>query len=138
MMEMHLKTAYSTGRMLGTPDAPVNLATNKYTNSMQYGAVVYGKGALFYDALRALVGDEAFFASLREYYATYNGKLAPANSLIEIVKAKAPAKKSEIQNLFVRWIESTHGDADIAGGTVMGVEDLLGGLLGGMAGGVEE
>jgi hypothetical protein len=138
MMDLHLKTAYSTGRMLGVADAPVDLATNKYANSMQYGAIVYGKGALYYNALRKLVGDEAFFAALREYYADYNGKLAPENALLEIMKTKAPEKKIAIQNLYARWIESTHGDEDIAGGKVTGVEDLLGGLLGGMAGGLDQ
>jgi hypothetical protein len=138
MMDLHLKTAYSTGRMLGFADAPVNLATNKYANSMQYGAIVYGKGALYYDALRKLVGDETFFAALREYYVDYNGKLAPENALLDIMKAKAPQQQAAIQNLYVRWIESTHGDEDIAGGKVTGVEDLLGGLLGGMMGGADQ
>jgi hypothetical protein len=129
---LHLKSAYSMGRMLGSPDAKVSLATNGYTSSMQYGAVVYGKGALFYDALRTLVGDEIFLASLRAYFAKYNGKLAPRNALIEIVKSKAPQKKVEIENLFARWIESTHGDEDITGGKVAGVDELLGGILGGI------
>jgi hypothetical protein len=138
MMDMHLRQAYSMGRMLGGTDAKVNLASNQYANSMQYGAIVYGKGALFYDALRKLVGDEAFFGALREYYADYNGKLAPPNSLVQIMKAKAPTKGEAIQNLYMRWIESTHGDEDIAGGKVQSVEDLLGGLMGGMLGGGEE
>lgn len=138
MLEMHLKSTYSMGRMLGGADAKVNLATTEYSNSMQYGAIVYGKGALFYDALRKLVGDDAFFGALREYYAKYNGRLAPSVALLEIMKAKAPARKTEIQNLYARWIESTHGDEDIAGGKVAGVEELLGGLLGGMMGGAEE
>jgi hypothetical protein len=124
--------------MLGVADAPVDLATNKYSSPMQYGAIVYGKGALFYDALRKLIGDEAFFAALREYYAEYNGKLAPKDSLRGIMETRAPRKREEIGNLYGRWIESTHGDEDIAGGKVAGVEDLLGGLLGGMAGGLDE
>jgi hypothetical protein len=51
------------------------------------------------------------------------------------MKNKAPAKRDEIQSLFVRWIESTRGDEDVAGGKVTSVEDLLGGLMGGAAGG---
>jgi aminopeptidase N len=65
MMDMHLRQAYSMGRMLGSPDAKVNLATDQYVNSMQYGAIVYCKGAIYYDVLRKLVGDDAFFGALR-------------------------------------------------------------------------
>lgn len=135
MMELHLKTTYSMGRMLGGGDAPVNLKTAAYKNNMQYGAVVYGKGALYYDALRGLVGDEVFFAALREYYSQYSGRLAPSRALLDIVKAKAPARAQQVNALFTRWIEGTHGDEDISGGQVAGIQDLLGGLLGGMGGG---
>ena len=138
MMELHLKGAYSTGRMLGGPDAPVNQGTGAYMSNIQYGAIVYGKGALFYDALRKLVGDEVFFTSLREYYAKYNGKIAPARGLLDTIKAKSGNKAGDVETLYLRWIEGTHGDQDIAGGPVGGVESLLGGLLGGMAGGLDQ
>ena len=138
MMELHLKGAYSTGRMLGGPDAPVNQGTGAYVSNIQYGAIVYGTGALFYDALRKLVGDEVFFTSLREYYAKYNGKIAPARGLLDMIKAKSGNKAGDVETLYLRWIEGTHGDQDIAGGPVGGVESLLGGLLGGMPGGLDQ
>jgi aminopeptidase N len=138
MLELHLKGTYSTGRMMGGADAPVNLSTAAYENNLQYGAVVYGKGALFYDALRKLIGNENFFAGLRAYYQKYNGEIAPARGLLEIMKTQAPQKANEIETLFHRWIEETHGDEDIAGGKISGVQDLLGGLLGGMMGGMEQ
>ncbi len=137
MMELHLKGTYSTGRMMGGADAPVNLGTADYQNNLQYGAVVYGKGALYYDALRKLVGEENFFAALRAYYQKYNGQIAPARGLLEMMKTQSPGKENEIENLFSRWIEGTYGDEDIAGGKIGGIQDLLGGLLGGMAGGME-
>jgi aminopeptidase N len=138
MMDLHLKGTYSTGRMMGGADAPVNLSTAAYQNNVQYGAVVYGKGALYYDALRKLVGDENFFAALRAYFQKYNGKIAPARGLLAIMKQQAPGKADEIETLFHHWIEETHGDEDIAGGKISGVQDLLGGLLGGMMGGMEQ
>ena len=138
MMDLHLKGTYSTGRMMGGADAPVNLGSAQYANNLQYGAVVYGKGALFYDALRKLTGDENFFAAMRAYYQKYNGQIAPARGLLEMMKMQAPAKANEIENLYIRWIEETHGDEDIAGGKIGGIQDLLGGLLGGMGGFMEE
>ena len=129
MMDLNLKTSYAIGRMLGGADAPVNLKTAAYKNNVQYGAVVYGKGALYYDALRRTVGDPVFFAALREYYAKYRGRLAGSRALLEIIQVKAP--EANVAALYRRWIEETHGDEDITGGKPMGIEDLLGGMLGG-------
>ncbi len=134
MMELHLKTPYSMGRMLGNADAPVNLKTSAYKSNVQYGAIVYGKGALFYDALRKLIGDEAFFAGLRDYYGQYNTRLASSHDLRSLFERRAPAKTAQIRALYKRWIEETHGDDDITGGKPMGLEDLLGGMLGGAMG----
>lgn len=129
MIDVNLKTTYQMGRMLGNPDAPANLRTSAYKNNIQYGGVVYGKGALYYDALRHAVGDPIFFASLREYYATYRDHLAGPRALLNIVARRAP--NAHVDTLYQHWIEQAHGDADIAGGKVMNVNDMLGGLLGG-------
>jgi aminopeptidase N len=131
MMDVHLRTTYSMGRMLGSADVPVALKTSAYGNNLQYGAIVYGKGALYYDALRALVGDEVFFAALRRYYLEYSNKLAGQRTLLDMMKQAAPAKAPQIEALFARWIEGTNGDADITGGKPAGLSDLLGGILGG-------
>lgn len=130
MMDVNLKTAYSMGRMLGNPDAPANLKTSAYKNNIQYGGVVYGKGALYYDSLRRLVGDGPFFAALRQYYAQYRDRLAGPRTLLEIVEQGSPAKAQSVEALYHRWIESAHGDEDITGGPVGGIGDLLGGMLG--------
>lgn len=130
MIDLNLKAAYSTGRMLGLPDAPVNGRTSAYSNNMQYGAIVYGKGALFYDALRKLTGDQAFFAALRDYYGRFDNKLATAQSLLGAFKGQSPQKAAQIDALYQRWIVQTHGDDDITGGKPAGIEDLLGGMLG--------
>jgi hypothetical protein len=129
MADLHLKGAYETARMLGAPDAPANKPTSAYAGNLQYGAIVYGKGALFYGELRKLLGDEVFFASLREYYDEYSNRLAPQNSLRRIFEKNAPAQKSQIAALYARWIEGTHGDEDISGGKPASLSDLLGGIL---------
>jgi len=131
MREMHLKTTYSMGAALGGGDKPADLPTSAYANNMQYGAVVYGKAALFYDHLRSLVGDEAFFASLREYYARYNDHLATAHSLREIVEAHSNGKKAAIEALYKRWIEEAHGSEDVGAGTAGDITSMLGNLFGG-------
>jgi hypothetical protein len=131
MMDAHLKTSYSMVRMLGQKDAPVNLRTSAYEGNAQYGGIVYGKGALFYEALRQEIGDAAFFGALHDYYAAQSGKLAAPPDLLRAFVARAPQQKTQIAALWKRWIEETHGDEDITGGAPTGLADMLGGLLGG-------
>lgn len=140
MSELNLNTSFSMGAMLGGGDKPANLPTAAYTNNLQYGAVIYGKGALYYDRLRALVGDEAFFGALREYYAAYGDKLAGPDDLKTLVIQKAPAKRAQINALYTRWIDEAHGQEDIGGGMLGGLDlgGMLGGALGGMMGGGDE
>lgn len=133
MLDTHLKQTYAMGRMMGGPDRPANLRTSAYAGNIQYGAVVYGKGALFYDALRRSVGDAAFFDALRAYYARYHNGLAGPRDFLSIVNVKAP--RANTPALYARWIEQTHGDDDITGGKPMGLDSLLGGMLGGLTGG---
>ncbi|MBW3635511.1 MAG: M1 family metallopeptidase [Armatimonadetes bacterium] len=138
MRDLHLKTSFSMGAMLGGGDKPANLPTSAYTNNLQYGAVIYGKGALFYGELRKLVGDAAFFGALRAYYAKYNNRIADPKSLRSLVEAQAPAKKAAIGALYKRWIEEAHGQKDIGGGQALDLGGLLGAMLGGNLGGPEE
>lgn len=133
MMDTHLRQTYAMGRMMGGPDRPANLRTSAYAGNVQYGAVVYGKGALFYDALRQKTGDVAFFDALRAYYARYQNGLAGPRDFIRILKDKAP--RANVEGLYARWIEGAHGDEDITGGKPVGLDDLLGGMLGGLLGG---
>ena len=132
MIDLHLKTSYSMGRMLGNADAPVNKRTSQYSGNIQYGAIVYGKGALFYGELRKLMGDVAFFSALRDYYARWDNRVADANDLLGALEGAAPEKKAQIRALYARWIEGAHGDEDISGGKALDISDLLGGLMGGM------
>jgi hypothetical protein len=137
MRDLHLKTSFSMGAMMGGGDAPANLPTSAYSNNMQYGAVIYGKGALFYDQLRALVGDSAFFAGLRDYYAKWNDHIAGPDTLRLAIEARSPAKKAQIGALYKRWIQEAHGQEDIGGGMNLDIAGMLGGILGGNLGDTE-
>jgi hypothetical protein len=131
MRDLHLRTSFSMGAMLGGGDRPANLPTSAYANNMQYGAVIYGKGALFYDELRKLVGDAAFFGALRDYYAGWNHRIAGPQTLRAVVEAKLPAKRAQIGALYRRWIEEAHGKEDIGGGMNLDLGGMLGSILGG-------
>ncbi len=131
MRELHLKTSFSMGAAMGGGDRAANLPTDAYTNNMQYGAVVYGKAALFYDHLRALVGDAAYFGALRDYFARYNDKLAGPGTLRSLVEARSPGQKTQIEALYKRWIEEAHGNEDIGAGMAGDLTQMIGNIFGG-------
>lgn len=50
-----------------------------------YVNAVYLRGALFFDALRERMGDPAFFAFLRDYYARHQGHIATAETFFTVL-----------------------------------------------------
>ena len=131
MRELYLKTAYSMGAALGGGDRAANLPSSAYTNNLQYGAIVYGKAALFYDHLRDLVGDATFFGALRDYFARYNDKLAGPGTLRALVEARSPNQRVQIEALYKRWIEGAHGSEDIGAGAMGDLSQMIGNIFGG-------
>ncbi|HTO99939.1 MAG TPA: M1 family aminopeptidase [Anaerolineales bacterium] len=61
-----------------------------------YTNAVYFRGAHFLDDLRTRIGDEAFFAFLKDYLAQENGKIASANDFFNILKAHTTVDYSDI------------------------------------------
>ena len=115
-----LRLNYLVHRMAGGEDAPVNLPVTRYATGLQYAAVVYGKGGLFYLALRRLIGDAAFFAALRDYYQSHYLRVATPAELQAAILRHSP-DAGEAKALYVRWIEETHGDEDLGTLTAMGL-----------------
>jgi aminopeptidase N len=68
-----------------------------------YGVVVYWKGALFFQAVRDAIGDEAFFRALRNYYATHKYKIATPEDLLN---AFEEAAGRQLDGLYQEWLYS--------------------------------
>jgi len=68
------------------PDGWVNRAIYDFDQFRPYRDAVYLNGAKFLDDLRVLVGDEAFFAFLRDYASHYNNQVATANDFFDILQ----------------------------------------------------
>ena len=66
-----------------------------------YGAIVYGKGPLFFDALRTQLGDDAFFAALRDYLEAHRYDVAYPDDLIV---AFEDTSGQQIDDLYEFWI----------------------------------
>ena len=66
-----------------------------------YFPVVYGKGPLFFDALRDQVGNEAYFAGLRHYAAQYRyGIVTPGN----LLNTFGGGGNRSVEELYRQWI----------------------------------
>jgi aminopeptidase N len=79
---------------------PAGLPVEAYPEAL-YGAVVYGKGPLFFHELRQEVGDEAFDQILRAYFEKHRYGIAYPEDLIEIAER---ISGQELDALYARWI----------------------------------
>ena len=68
-----------------------------------YVNAVYFNGARFLQALRDRVGNDAFFAFLRDYYARNNGRIATANDFFAILDQHTSADYSDLLKTFFRY-----------------------------------
>jgi len=68
-----------------------------------YGAVVYNKGALFFDVLRQEIGDEAFFNGLQSYYQDHKYGIAHTDDLLDAFESAAGR---QLDDLYQEWLYS--------------------------------
>ncbi|MBT9554609.1 MAG: M1 family metallopeptidase [Myxococcales bacterium] len=103
---------YQLARLTGADDRPVALGTSEFNGMMEYAGIVYGKGALFFDAMREHLGDDAHFAFLRDYYRRFTFETAHFDDLVGglIAASREPKSAEALAN---RWLTQTHGDEDI-------------------------
>nr|MDQ3035548.1 hypothetical protein [Myxococcota bacterium] len=106
--------SYRMMRMMGVPDGAVDRAASAFTPPIAYAGLVYGKGPYLYGALRAELGDDAFFAGMRAYAARYRHREAPARGPIDTLATGPHAPR--VRALARRWLDQHHGDDDLGGG----------------------
>ncbi len=113
-LEEQLRGVYKLYRTFGGDDMEASRSSRDYRNSFQYAAIVSSKGALMFEALRKLLGDEKFFEALREYYAANSLEVADMDDLRGAFIAKAPVEQRRtVSRTFDRWLSSKRGDEDI-------------------------
>jgi hypothetical protein len=87
-----------------SPQGPVYLGYrlgHLKSDSRVFRALVYNKGAMVLHMLRRLVGDDAFFAGLRDFYAAWKYKKAGTDDLRA---AMVTASGQPLDRFFDRWI----------------------------------
>ena len=113
-LEEQLRGVYKLYRTFGGDDMEAGRAAREYRNSFQYAAIVASKGALMFEALRKLLGDEKFFAALRDYYHANSLEVADMDDLRGAFIAEAAVEQRRTVNrTFDRWLSSKRGDEDI-------------------------
>jgi len=82
-------------------DAVVNQPSAAF--SWEYEVIVYGKAALFFDALHQELGDETFKAVLHEYATRYRWRIATPDDLLSVAES---VSGRDLDSLYNQWILS--------------------------------
>jgi hypothetical protein len=81
-------------------DGPIDRPMSEFT-LYTFNAIAYAKGALYLDNLRTTAGDEAFFAALKRYVATYAYQLVDGTALRDLVQQECAC---DVQPIYQRWV----------------------------------
>jgi len=79
---------------------PIGLPVADYSNR-EYSAIVYGRGPLFFEALKNQMGAEAFDAFLRDYTITYSWGIATPAGLKTLAEQHCGC---DLTPLFAEWV----------------------------------
>lgn len=82
-------------------DAIVNQPSSAF--GPEYEVTIYGKAALFFDAVRQRLGDDAYQAVLQEYLARYRWRIATPDDFLQVVQS---VSGQDVEDLYSRWILS--------------------------------
>ncbi len=82
-------------------DSPIGLAVDEYDTPADYAVFVYRKGALFFDALRAELGDDLFFEFLQTFLEEYRYEIASAENFQDTAEAVCDC---DLGTLFDLWV----------------------------------
>ena len=81
-------------------DIPIGLPVGDYTGQ-EYSAIVYGRGALFFIALRERMGAESFDAFLKAYTETLSWQVATPDVLQSMAEQHCAC---DLDDLFNEWV----------------------------------
>jgi hypothetical protein len=80
---------------------PVGMSVHAYT-AREYGAIVYGRGPLFVEALSAHMGEETFASFLREYNEAFKWSIATAEGFKQLAESHC---QCDLTMLFEEWVD---------------------------------
>ena len=113
-IDMMMRLNYHLARLTGMRDQPVDQPTTSFEGLLDYGAIVYGKGALFFWELRERIGEQTLHKLLGAYYHKYTFGVATGPELREALTRDVKTR-DQVRRLIRRWLDERYGDEDIAG-----------------------
>lgn len=113
-LDMMMRLNYHLARLAGMKDQAVDQPTSAFNGLLDYGAIVYGKGALFFWTLRQVIGQNNLHRALHQYYLKHTFRVADGKALRAALAAD-PRYSQQVKTLTHRWLDQTYGDDDIEG-----------------------
>lgn len=95
-----LDSFYGRWERVGREPIPIGLPVAEYAEGA-YGAIVYGRGPLFFVALKEAMGVGPFEAFLGDYTATYSWELATPEELKALAESQCDC---DLTPLFQEWV----------------------------------
>ncbi len=93
-------------------DVIVDFPTDDFPNGGSYSSAVYTKAPLGFHAIHQAMGDDAFFAGLRDYVEAFRFRVATPANLEAALQAHA---ETDIRDIWSHWFERREGGLDIRG-----------------------
>jgi len=109
---MQFELPYQLSRFMGSKDMGVDQPVSAFDSTIHYSAIVYAKGGLFVDAMRAKLGDETMYKAMQNYYEEFAFQIAWPDDIIRHFK-EASKLDREVDYLADRWLKGAHADRDI-------------------------
>ncbi len=81
-------------------DVPIGLPSGAYAED-EYGAIVYGRGPLFVEALAEEMGQEVFDEFLRDYYESHQWGIGTADTFRQLAEGHC---QCDLTALFEEWV----------------------------------
>jgi aminopeptidase N len=94
------QSLYDRWNRVDSAEIPIGRPLGAYTPK-EYGAIVYGRGPLFIDALSEHMGEEVFDSFMREYTRTFEWDIVDSG---EFEAAAEAACNCRLDDLFDRWV----------------------------------
>ena len=107
--ERNLTLWYLAMLYAGDGDQLVDYPTDDFPTQGDYGATIYGKGALGFGAILDAIGDDAFFAALKDYLQDFRFKVATPVDLRAVFER---ASGQDLDELWHHWFEAKEGKQD--------------------------
>ena len=85
---------------VGRAEIPIGLPVAEYSGQ-EYGAIVYGRGPLFFVALREQMGQDTFDAFIKEYTETLSWGVATPEALQSLAEKHCAC---DLDDLFKAWV----------------------------------